>query len=265
MKHIIIIDELKKANELGNLLSDSFCFSTADCEEEFYEGAGRKNPSVILISGDFAGDRLIKIVKIIRKTRVTSAAPILVYTADDDCSHQSAMLECGADDVMHFPLCKELIIKRINAVMPVHTSSEERKFNFDEFMDSVSEKVHRQGSYQVKSDDFANIYKFVMRGLERSSKRVQVLLMTLSGCGIDTAKDYNSKVMSTLASAVQVCLRRGDISSVCSKNQIVILLMDADDDGGHLVANRIVSNFYGECDDGDYELQYDIRELSRVC
>ncbi|MBE6862685.1 MAG: hypothetical protein E7497_07310 [Ruminococcus sp.] len=265
MKHIIIIDELKKADKLGNLLSESFCFSTADCEEEFYEGAGRRNPSVILISADFAGDRLSKIIKIIRKTRVTSAAPILVYTTDNDCDHQSAMLDCGADDIMHFPLCKELIIRRINTVMPVHTSDEEKKFDFDELMDSVSEKVPRQGSYQVKSDDFANIYKFVMRGLERSSKRVQVLLMTLSGCGIDSADEYNSKVMSILASAVQVCLRRGDISSICSKNQIVILLMDADDDGGHLVANRIVSNFYGECDDGGYELQYDIRELSRVC
>ena len=39
MKHIIIIDDLKKAYELGNTLSDSFSFSTADCEEEFYECA----------------------------------------------------------------------------------------------------------------------------------------------------------------------------------------------------------------------------------
>ncbi len=40
--------------------------------------------------------------------------------------------------------------------------------------------------------------------------------------------------------------------------------MDADDDGGHLVANRIVSNFYSECDDDNFEVRYDIRELSHV-
>ncbi len=264
MKHIIIIDELKKAGLFGEFISESFSFSVAHCEEEFYECASRKSPSVVLISAEFADSRLGNIIRIIRKTRVTGALPILVYTTDDDCVHQQAMLDCGADDVMHMPLCRQLIVKRITNALPVTDSGEEKKFNFDEFMDSVSEKVHRQGSYQVKSDDFANIYRFVMRGLERSSKRVQVLLMTLSGNGADSCVDYDSKIMSTLASAVQVCLRRGDISSVCSKNQIVILLMDADDDGGHLVANRIVSNFYGECDDGEYELEYDIRELSRV-
>ena len=78
--------------------------------------------------------------------------------------------------------------------------------------------------------------------------------MTLRG-NSDSPKTIENGTMNLLSEAVKMCLRRGDISSVCSKNQIVILLMDADDDGGHLVANRMVGNFYSECEDSDLELQ----------
>ena len=60
---------------------------------------------------------------------------------------------------------------------------------------------------------------------------------------------------------MRLCLRRGDIASVCGKDQIVVLLIGADDDGGHLVANRIVSSFYSECDDDSFTLEYDIHEI----
>ena len=42
---------------------------------------------------------------------------------------------------------------------------------------------------------------------------------------------------------------------------MLVLLIGADDEGGHLVANRIVSSFYSECDDSDLELTYDIRAV----
>ena len=51
------------------------------------------------------------------------------------------------------------------------------------------------------------------------------------------------------------------MSSVCGDDRVVILLIGADDEGGHLVASRIVSSFYSKCEDDSYELSYDIREV----
>jgi hypothetical protein len=51
------------------------------------------------------------------------------------------------------------------------------------------------------------------------------------------------------------------MSSVCGSDQVLVLLIGADDEGGHLAANRIVSSFYNECSDDSFELTYDIREI----
>lgn len=267
MKHVAIIDEHIGAEKLGKIISSDFTFSAAECESEFTEASVIHMPDVIILNADFASDKTAEIINSIRDCCSMKKIPILLFTSDNNCERQSELFSCGADDIMHFPLCKELILRRIKLLISdsdTQANAPKERFCFDDIMDMVSEKKYEKGGYIVQKSDFASIYRFVMRGLERSRKNVQVLLMTLS-CSSEAAETEAEKnVMDLLSNAVKLCLRRGDISSVCSKNQIVILLMDADDDGGHLVANRIVSNFYGECDDENFELQYDIREIDRA-
>ena len=95
--------------------------------------------------------------------------------------------------------------------------------------------------------------------MERLEKQCQALIFTLDKD--EKSEKETDDVMDILSDAVKICLRRGDIFSVCQSNQIAIILMGADDDGGHLVANRIVSNFYSKCYDDDFSLTYDIREI----
>lgn len=267
MKHAAIIDKHSEAEKLGNVISDNFTFSVSECESEFAASTVIHMPDIIILNADFTSDKTAEIINSFKACRSLKNIPVLLFTSDNNCERQSELFSCGADDIMHFPLCKELIIRRINLLLSdSHTDSNEtrERFCFDDIMDMVSEKKYEKGGYIVQKNDFANIYRFVMRGLERSRKNVQVLLMTLSCSAEASETEAEKDVMDLLSNAVKLCLRRGDISSICSKNQIVILLMDADDDGGHLVANRIVSNFYGECDDENFELQYDIREIDRA-
>ncbi len=267
MKHIAIIDEHNSAEELGNMIKSRFSFSVSDCVSGFNSEYTGQKPDAIILNADFSTDKTKSFVNSLRNVDFLKSTPILLVTSDNDCEHQADLLSCGADDIMHFPLCKELIIKRLN----LHIRENEAFhpncdgcFCFDDIMDMVTEKKYERGGYSVEKNDFANICRFVVRGLERSRKNVQVLLMTLNNSTDRSENEVAENVMQLLSNAVKLCLRRGDISSVCSKNQIVILLMDADDDGGHLVANRIVSNFYGECDDDNFELHYDIREIDRA-
>ena len=117
-----------------------------------------------------------------------------------------------------------------------------------------------EGAYCVRSGDFTNIFRFVLRVLERTGKDAQILVLTLSSDEKHSISSQKS-VMTTLSEAVRMCLRRGDMSSVCGDDKILVLLIGADDEGGHLVASRIVSSFYSECTDDSYEITYDIKEV----
>lgn len=188
--------------------------------------------------------------------------PVILITETSDMAEQSRLCGVRADDVIVLPLCRELLLKRIcsavNCSKGIKSGSDSFAVKFDELLDSVNEKDKSRGAFCVGKDDFANIYRFILRGLERTEGKVQMVLFTLECDGDDPCDE----TMSVLAGLVQLCLRRGDISSVFSKNQVVIMLLGTDDNGAHLVANRILSSFYGECDDGSYELNYDIREIN---
>lgn len=266
MRHIIIFDSQDGAHRFSMAIADGFICSAAENEPELKRLVLSKTPDAVVINAEYASDGLCDVVKNTRRILPSYDVPIIIATAENDCERQSEMCRFGADEIIHMPLCSELLTKSICSLLTdssADISDIPEVFGVDELMDMVTEKNTERGAYIVKKNHFASICHFVERGLKRSRKNVQVLLMTLRG-NSDSPKTIENGTMNLLSEAVKMCLRRGDISSVCSKNQIVILLMDADDDGGHLVANRIVSNFYSECEDSDLELQYDIRELCRA-
>lgn len=266
MKHVAIIDSPSGAQAIVKQLEGYFTFSCVDGNNSLSSVTTNKFPDAVVINADYNSVKLIDTIKYLRGVPLLGNVPIILSTADNDVKRQEILCACGADDVLVMPLCRELIIRRISSLINAHPSKFSSVSNnvlkFDELIDFVSEKSVSRGALLVQHSDFANIYRFVLRSLERDKKSVQVLLFTLNSKYCNENEAAKNDVMNTLSDAIQICLRRGDISSICSKNQVVILLMDADDDGGHLVANRIISSFYSECDDEDYELHYDIREIN---
>lgn len=259
MRRIIMIDTAESAARFGQLVSDSFVVSSAELESELEEVFENGKPDAVVINAEYAADRLDEILDSVHEVIHSVSTPVVIVTESNDMERQSELARCGADDVIHLPLCRELLVRRLDSAIPEEGLND--SFGVDELMERVAERNNDRGAYIVQQGQFTSICRFVKRGLERSKKNVQVLLMTLSS---HSDEQSDMEMLDTLSSAVKLCLRRGDISSVCNKKQIVILLMDADDDGGHLVANRIVSNFYSECDDDNFEVRYDIRELSHV-
>lgn len=259
MRRIIMIDTAESAARFGQLVSDNFAVSSAEHESELEEVFENDKPDAVVIDAEYAADRIDEILDSVHEVIHSVSTPVVIVTESNDMERQSELARCGANDVIHLPLCKELLVRRLDSAIPEEGLND--SFGVDELMERVAEGNTERGAYIVQQGHFTSICRFVKRGLERSKKNVQVLLMTLSS---HSDEQSDMEMLDTLSSAVKLCLRRGDISSVCNKKQIVILLMDADDDGGHLVANRIVSNFYSECDDDNFEVRYDIRELSHV-
>ncbi len=118
------------------------------------------------------------------------------------------------------------------------------------------------GALQVEYDNFAGIYRFVEQLAVRSGQSVQTLLLTLVPYNDSAAsQEAMHHAMQLLSQAIRMTLRKNDVLTGCSHSQMLVLLMDADDDGGHLAANRIFNTFLGMYDGDAYELHYDIKPI----
>lgn len=119
------------------------------------------------------------------------------------------------------------------------------------------------GAIQVEYHNFASIYRFVEKLVERSGQCVQTMLLTLiPRKNTEVTVEDLQLAMSKLAAAIHMTLRKNDVLTGCSCTQILVLLMDADDDGGHMAANRILNTFLGLYESDAFELHYDIRPVS---
>lgn len=118
------------------------------------------------------------------------------------------------------------------------------------------------GAIQVEYDNFASIFQFVEQLAARSGQSVQTLLLTLRPVSEQKESEEQLRdAMSLLQDAIQQTLRKNDVLTGCSDCQFLVLLMDADDDGGHLAANRIFNTFLGLYDGDVYRLHYDIKPI----
>ncbi len=101
------------------------------------------------------------------------------------------------------------------------------------------------GAFLLDFDNFHNVYNFIRRFVERSGKDVQTVLFTLSNA--DGADEPDTEEIETaldmLDKAIYTSLRRIDVSTRYSSRQIIVLLIDANEENGELVAKRIISCF----------------------
>lgn len=119
-----------------------------------------------------------------------------------------------------------------------------------------------QGAFHVGFSDFQKIYDFVSRCVNRKSQAVQTMLLTLEPKDTDyLPSDVLEKGMNTLERAIVSSLRAVDVSTRYSSSQYVVILMDANEDGGKIVAERIVEKFYEIYPHKDIVLTQDIQTM----
>lgn len=102
-----------------------------------------------------------------------------------------------------------------------------------------------KGAFLLDFDNFHNVYNFIRRFVERSGRDVQTVLFTLSnkeGAAEPDTEEIET-ALEMLDKAIYTSLRRIDVSTRYSSRQIIVLLMDANEENGDIVAQRIVSCF----------------------
>lgn len=207
--------------------------------------------STVIISEEFAGAALEDMI--IRTHEMGAAAAVAALSPDG--ARQDGIFGLGADDIIILPVGKITLAKHLAELCA------DDEYCRDELsMDSIMRITENgKGTYDVPAEAFESIYRFVLRVLSRVGGGAQVIVVTLRRT--EDAAGEEERVMEILSRAVHNCLRRGDMTAVCGPDKVIALLIGADDEGGHLAANRLVNSFYSECTDSRFELSYDIQSV----
>lgn len=114
-----------------------------------------------------------------------------------------------------------------------------------------------RGTYQMDFDSFHHVYNFIRRSVERSNRNVQTILFTLQSDTLREDPNEIEKAMELLESAVFASLRRVDVSTRYSSRQMIVILLDATEENGALVAGRIME-YFERLYAGNLKFDYDI-------
>ena len=117
------------------------------------------------------------------------------------------------------------------------------------------------GAYILDYDIFHYVYNFLRRIVERSGKEVQTILFTLKGpdTAMENSQDAETAI-ELLERAVVTSVRRVDVATRYSNRQFIVVLMDANEENGKFVAERILDNL-GKMYRGELYFEYDIVKM----
>ncbi len=126
----------------------------------------------------------------------------------------------------------------------------------------MSRKDNGRKTYFMDFGSFHHVYNFIRRFVERSEHDVQTVLFTVKGAGEEQPDAAETELaLKLLEQAIYDSLRRSDISTRYSNRQLIVILMDANNENGDMVAERIVRNFKGLYDRGKVSVEYGIARL----
>lgn len=150
-----------------------------------------------------------------------------------------------------------------------HMSFEDRnahlldsQMKLPQLLAQVTERKYRKGAYLVEYDRFTYIYQFIVRNIERSCQEVQVILLSLDvGEEGSVTEEQLDDCLMLMETAITHSLRRGDVTTRLSATQQIVILMDTNDENGHMVADRIVAKYRSLAGDRGIPVSYDISEV----
>lgn len=139
--------------------------------------------------------------------------------------------------------------------------SNKKRATLQEITTALKEK-NMEGSYVVEYDNFEKIYRFLERNLEREHRDIQCVLFTIEEpMDMDYDEIEMQRQMEHLQHAVVKALRRGDVTTNYSENQILVLLLDVNAKDAHQVINRIIKHHDKEMNGNSWIVTNEIQQL----
>ncbi len=101
-----------------------------------------------------------------------------------------------------------------------------------------------KGAFRLAYGEFQKVYNFIARYMGRGTQEVQIVLMTVKSRRADMVDTSGQEeVMAELERAISMALRSSDVYTRYSSSQYIVVLMDANEENGKIVAERILRGF----------------------
>ena len=119
------------------------------------------------------------------------------------------------------------------------------------------------GAYSVEYGDFEKIYRLVARSISRNKKDAQIILFSLTENihGTMDISDLN-EAMNILENCIIGSLRKGDVTARYSSSQQAVIMIDSNQENGHMIAERIIANYSRMYDNYNMDLVYNIEQVN---
>lgn len=118
-----------------------------------------------------------------------------------------------------------------------------------------------RGAYLMDIEAFPHVYRFIRRFVERSDREIQTVLFTVQN---DEESSKMDLALSLLEKSIYTSLRRSDICTRYSGKQIVVILLNANEEDGIAISERIIDHFNQLYEGRHPEIVYDIAAFDRT-
>ena len=144
------------------------------------------------------------------------------------------------------------------------SESQNKGFQIDiaQLKSHLTEEAPAMGAYSVDYGNFEKIYRLIARNLSRNKKDAQIILFSITENihGTMEISDLND-AMDVLERCIVGSLRKGDVTSRYSSSQQVVIMIDSNQENGHMIAERIIANYCRMYDNYNLDLVYNIEEI----
>lgn len=126
----------------------------------------------------------------------------------------------------------------------------------------LTEETPALGAYSVDYNNFEKIYRLIARSLSRNKKNAQIILFSITENIHGTLEISDlDEAMNVLERCIVGSLRKGDVTSRYSSSQQVVIMIDSNQENGHMIAERIIANYFRMYDNYNLDLVYNIEEI----
>lgn len=144
------------------------------------------------------------------------------------------------------------------------SESQNKGFQIDiaQLKSHLTEEAPAMGAYSVDYGNFEKIYRLIARSLSRNKKDAQIILFSITENihGTMEISDLND-AMDVLERCIVGSLRKGDVTSRYSSSQQAVIMIDSNQENGHMIAERIIANYCRMYDNYNLDLVYNIEEI----
>ncbi|MCR4955946.1 MAG: hypothetical protein K6A30_04615 [Lachnospiraceae bacterium] len=119
------------------------------------------------------------------------------------------------------------------------------------------------GALYCDYDFFCNIYQALARGIERNGSAIHLVVLTITDLNDkELPKRSLNTVVTNLKELMCGQLRHGDVVSMCSPSQFVVLLPNANRENAEMVSERVEKAFFRQYPHSPAKLNFIIQPMS---